>query len=59
MKFLTGFEKLATKDEFNRLELKVDGLDEKFGKMLETLDSIAKDVKDIKIEHVSNIGLAR
>lgn len=40
------FNKLVTKDEYKELVQKVDGLDEKFDKMMNTLDGIAKNVDD-------------
>jgi hypothetical protein len=50
------FNKITTKEEFNGLKQKVDKMDVKFDTMLNTLDGIAKDVKDIKTEYVSNIA---
>lgn len=48
------FNKLATKDDHNQLENKVDKLDAKFSTMMDTLDGIAKDVKDVKSDKAVN-----
>ena len=52
---INQFNKLATKDELK--ELKKEMLSKKeYNKIMNTLDGISKDVKDIKSEKTANLG---
>jgi hypothetical protein len=49
------FNKLVIKEDFNRLEKKVDRLVENMSLVLSAVDGITKEYKDHKVEHASNI----
>ena len=49
------FNKLATKEDINRVENRVDILDEKFDGMIEVLDTVAKKLDNIEHSFVSNM----
>lgn len=48
------FNKLVTKEEHLELKEKVGSIDDKIDVVMEVLDGIAKDVKDSKVEKLSN-----
>ena len=49
------FNKLATKEDFNRLEDRIDVLDEKFEGVMEVLDVVVKKLDNIEHSFASNM----
>lgn len=50
------FNKLVTKDEFNRLEEKVDNLTDNVSRILTGVDGLAKKVDNFQSEMVANVA---
>ena len=50
------FNKIASKNDLDRVEGKIDVLEVKFDKMMSVLDGVAKDLKDIKSDRVANMA---
>jgi hypothetical protein len=50
------FDKLATKKDFDRLEVKVDSLAENTQQLLNSVDGLTKKVVDIEHAFVSNMA---
>lgn len=50
------FNKLTTKDDFEKLENKVDDLDQKIDRLITATESIATNFSKIESEQISNIS---
>lgn len=50
------FNLLATRDDFNQLEQRLDNIDLKLDKLINSVDSIAKKIDLMGQEATSNIG---